>query len=85
MGRLLQNPITWVSIDSSVLQSAAYVTQRRCLYLKFQSGEIYRYLDVPVQQYREFLAAESKGAFFGKHIRDQFRYERLPRSRHAGG
>jgi hypothetical protein len=87
MGRLLQmhNSIDWVPIDSSVLRSAAYVAQRRWLYLEFRSGEIYRYFDFPPQQYRDLLAAESKGTYFGKYIRNCFRYEHLPRSRRAGG
>jgi len=87
MGRLIQmpNPIDWVSLDSSVLQAVAYVAQRRWLYLRFQSGEIYRYFDFPPQQYRDFLDADSKGAYFGKHIRTHFLYEQLPQSRHARG
>jgi hypothetical protein len=87
MGQLLEmpNPIDWVPIDSKVLQLAAYSAQRRWLYLKFRSGEIYRYFDFPPQQYRAFLAAESKGTYFGKYIRNNFQYEHLPRSRHAGG
>jgi KTSC domain-containing protein len=87
MGRLLEmhNQIDWVPVDSTVLQAVAYLAQRRLLYLKFKSGEIYRYFDFPPQQYRDFLAAESKGTYFGKHIRNSFQYEQLPRSRHAGG
>jgi hypothetical protein len=87
MGRLLQmrHPIRWIPIDSTALESAAYVAQRRWLYLRFKSGEIYRYFDFPPDKYRDFMAAESKGSYFGKHIREQFRYEHIPQSRHAGG
>ena len=86
MGQIVEihNAIDWV-VDSSVLQAAAYLARRRWLYLRFQSGEIYRYFDFPAQQYRDFLAAESKGTYFGKYIRNHFKYERLPQSRHAGG
>ena len=87
MGRLLQmrHPIRWIPIDSTALESAAYVAQRRWLYLRFKSGEIYRYFDFPPDKYRDFMAAESKGSYFGKHIREQFRYEHIPQSLHAGG
>ena len=86
MGRLIemQPTINWVPIDSTVLAAAAYIAQRRWLYLKFHSGEIYRYFDFPPKQYRDFLAAESKGKYFGKHIRNHFPYEQLPQFRHAG-
>ena len=46
------------------------------LYLLFRSGEVYRYFDVPRWQYQEFLAADSKGRYFGRNIRGYFRYER---------
>jgi hypothetical protein len=87
MGRLLQmpDPIRWIPIASTALESASYVAQRRWLYLRFKSGEIYRYFDFPPDKYRDFMAAESKGTYFGKYIREQFRYEHIPRSRHAGG
>lgn len=83
MGRLIemQHTIDWVPIDSRVLAAAAYVTQRRWLYLRFHTGEIYRYFDFPPPQYQDFLDADSKGTYFGKHIRNHFPYEHLPPSR----
>jgi hypothetical protein len=61
-----------VSVESSLLKAAAYLARRRWLYLQFRSGEIYRYFDFPAQLYRDFLAVESKGTYFGKHIRNDF-------------
>ena len=60
----------WVSLDSSALKAATYLADQRMLYLKFQSGEIYRYFDVPLELYQEFIAAESKGTYFGQSIRE---------------
>ena len=57
--------------------SAAYLPDTATLYLRFQSGELYCYFDVPPQQYRDFLASDSKGQYFSSHIRDHFRYEHL--------
>jgi hypothetical protein len=56
MGRLIEmrHTIDWIPLDSSVLETAAYVARRRWLYLRFQSGEIYRYFDFPPQLYRDF-------------------------------
>jgi len=51
--------------------------QKRILYLRFRSGEVYRYVGFPENQYRELLDAESRGRHFLSHIRNQFRYERL--------
>lgn len=82
MGRLIE--MQWVPIESRALAAAAYVVQRRWLYLRFHSGEIYRYFDFPPKKFQDFLDADSKGAYFGKHIRNHFLYEHLPQSLYAG-
>lgn len=71
----------WTAVESSALQAAAYAEQQALLYLLFRSGEVYRYFDFPEWQYQEFLAADSKGRYFGRNIRGRFRYERMRRSR----
>ena len=70
-------PVDWVSVDSSVFTSAAYNSERRQLYLRFHSGKVYRYFEFPPDQYDEFLAADSKGRYFGRCIRGQFRDEEV--------
>lgn len=67
----------WVSVDSSVFTSAAYNPDRRQLYLRFHSGKVYRYFEFPPDQYDEFMAADSKGRYFGTRIRGQFRDEEV--------
>jgi hypothetical protein len=69
----------WTPVESSVFQAAGYAERQALLYLLFHSGEVYRYFDVPLGQYQEFLAADSQGRYFGRSIRGQFRYERLRR------
>ena len=67
----------WLSLDSSVFPSAAYVPAKLTLYLRLRSGEIYSYHDFPTQQYRDFLATDSKGQYFSSKIRDRFRHSHL--------
>ena len=67
----------WRPIESRMFTAGAYDARRRILYLRFSSGEVYRYFGFPVNQYREFLNAESRGRYFLSDIRDHFRYERL--------
>jgi hypothetical protein len=45
--------------------------------LEFRNGRIYRYFEVPLQQYEELLASDSKGRYFGRNIRDRFPCEQL--------
>ena len=67
----------WRSFESKSLAASAYDDEKRILYLRFRSGEVYRYFEVPEEQYREFLDAESRGRHFLSHIRNRFRYQRL--------
>jgi KTSC domain len=67
----------WRSLESKLLAAAAYDAEQHTLYLRFRSGEVYRYFGFPAEQYQDFLDAESHGRYFLSHIRNQFRYERL--------
>lgn len=71
--------LDWRPLESKLLAAAAYLAPRRLLYLRFHSGDVYRYFTVPPEQYQEFLDADSQGRYFLAHIRNQFPYERLPR------
>jgi hypothetical protein len=66
----------WQSFESKLLASSAYDAGKHILYLRFRSGEVYRYLEFPEEQYQEFLAAESRGRYFLSHIRNRFPYQR---------
>lgn len=68
-----------LSREFKLLATAAYDAPRRQLYLRFKSGEIYRYFTFPAEQYQEFLNADSRGQFFLSQIRNRFPYERLKR------
>jgi hypothetical protein len=69
--------MTWLPVESKMFTSVAYDEEKQILYLRFQSGDVYRYFEFPAEQYQTFLSAESRGRFFLAHIRDHFRYERM--------
>jgi hypothetical protein len=71
--------LDWQPLESKLLSAAAYIAPRRLLYLRFHSGDVYRYFTFPAEEYQEFLEAESQGRYFLDRIRNQFPYERLPR------
>lgn len=71
--------LDWRPLESKLLAAAAYLAPRRRLYLRFHSGDVYRYFTFPAEQYQQFLDAGSHGRYFLAHIRNQFPYERLPR------
>ena len=65
------------AVASSLLSSIGYSTEAM-LELEFRSGAIYRYFAVPHALFQQLIAAESKGAYFNRHVRNRFRYQRLP-------
>jgi len=64
------------TVESSVLSSVGYSIDAT-LDLEFRTGAIYRYFAVPRPVFEELIAAESKGTYFNRHVRDSFRYQRL--------
>jgi hypothetical protein len=73
------NALKWEAVESSVFTCAAYRPEARQLYLRFHDGDIYRYFDCTLEMYEAFLAAESKGRFFARQIRNRRRYEQVRR------
>ena len=75
--------MTWLPLESKMLVSAAHDADKQILYLRFRTGDAYRYFDFPPAEYQMFLNAESKGRFFLAHIRNRFPFERMAKLRVA--
>ncbi len=75
--------MSWLPLQSKMFTSVAYDAEKRILYLRFQSEDIYRYFEFSNNDYQQFLSAESKGRYFLSNIRNCFRYERLAKLRVA--
>jgi hypothetical protein len=59
-------------VQSSIMRSVRYDHDARALEITFISGQTYRYLNVPLEVYVDFIDAESKGEFFNDNIKDTF-------------
>ena len=59
-------------MPSTVIADFKYDPDRAQLTVTFVSGRTYRYFLVPVDCVARFEAAESKGGFFNKYIRDKY-------------
>jgi hypothetical protein len=66
-----------VPVDSTTLASAGHDAAAAILELRFRSGAVYRYFDVPHAVYQSLLAAPSKGAYFNQNIRGRYRYQQM--------
>ena len=64
-------PINMNPVTSSQVKAIGYDEDTKTLAVSFTrgSGAIYHYPDVDPQTYADFIAAESIGSFFGKHIK----------------
>ena len=69
--------MTWLPLESKMFTSFAHDEEKSVLYLRFRSGDVYRYFEFSDDACQTFLNAESKGRHFLSHIRDRFRYERV--------
>ena len=60
-----------VAVVSSAIAQIAYDSERETLQVEFCDGRVYRYEGVPSLLYQALLQADSKGAYFNRHIRKQ--------------
>jgi len=67
-----------LAVESTTLAFVSYDTDGACLELEFHDGVIYRFFDVPPESFEQLLTSESKGAYFNRHIRKRFHFQRLP-------
>jgi hypothetical protein len=57
-------------VISRIIASIGY--ESGTLEIAFKRGGVYRYSGVPEHVYRDLLSAPSKGAYFGKYIRNRY-------------
>ncbi len=63
-------------MPSSVIRSFDYDPVAHRLDIRFVSGRIYSYLDVPERVVAAMMRAGSTGGFFNRRIRDRYRFVR---------
>ncbi len=64
-------------LKSSTLHSAGYDVDHKTLELKFTSGEIYHYFNVPHSNYTALMNATSHGEYFNRYIKEQFSFKKV--------
>jgi hypothetical protein len=69
--------VDWVPVRSKLLSAVAYSGDWHQLYLKFRSGDIYCYREVPLWRFEELLATDSKAKYCRLHILNRYSHERV--------
>lgn len=63
------------AINSSAIASVGYDDERNALEIRFRTGRVYRYHQVPASVYEQLLVAESAGSYFNDVIRANYEGE----------
>jgi hypothetical protein len=66
---------------SNAVADIRYDQARERLTVTFVTGQIYEYVDVPVEVAASFQSAFSKGTFFNTYIRDRYDFRELTPAR----
>jgi hypothetical protein len=70
-------PLIRQPVQSSNIDSIGYDPEENILQIKFNSGGIYNYHNVPRRVYTTLLAAPSKGKYFHSDIKSKFKYVKV--------
>lgn len=65
-----------LTLSSVALHAIAYNAEQETLEVEFQNGRVYQYYRVPQMVFLDLLAADSKGRFFNRRIRDRYAFMR---------
>lgn len=64
-------------MPSSVIHTMHYDKVSKTLRIRFVSGMVYDYLDVPEKVYREMKESGSKGKFLNERIKEHFSFHKV--------
>ncbi|GAA4449804.1 MAG: KTSC domain-containing protein [Chitinophagaceae bacterium] len=64
-------------MPSTVIASFDYQDAQHVLDIRFHSGRVYRYENVPLAIVEALRRARSKGSYYNRQIRNKFRFMRL--------
>lgn len=66
-----------ISVSSTNISSIGYDSLSRILEIKFNSGGVYQYSNVPESIYNGLMSAGSKGKYHHVHIKNKYPYKRV--------
>lgn len=63
-------------MPSTVIANFEYDPETKTLEIRFVSGAVYDYYEVPAAIYQKFKTAQSKGTYFNQFIKAMYPFER---------
>ena len=69
---------TWIDASQSTsIARFGYEEASNVLWIEYQTGHKYKYLDVPQDVFEQMKSAPSKGQFVNQNIKDKYDYEEV--------
>ena len=65
-----------IEAEHSKIESFGYCPDSKTLAVKFKSGGLYHYANVPADVHEQMKAAESVGSFLHKNVKGKFEFAR---------
>ncbi|HEY4196776.1 MAG TPA: KTSC domain-containing protein [Mucilaginibacter sp.] len=64
-------------MPSAVISAYQYDPDNEILTIRYHSGKVYNYLNVPEKVFREMRSTMVKGIWFNRHIKGKYRFEEV--------
>ena len=61
-----------VSVNSSNLSAVGYDSETSTMHVRFNSGRLYAYYNVPESVHRELMNASSHGSYFNSFVKGRY-------------
>lgn len=78
LSRLIPGDMKRELVDSSAIKSIGYNEDKQLLEVELlESGKIYQYKEVPLEEYFDFMDAKSLGEYYNREIKAKYDYREL--------
>lgn len=64
-------------MPSAVIAAYTYYPEKKILEIRYHSGKVYHYLDVPEKVFKEMRSTMVKGIWFNRNIKGKYHYKEM--------
>ena len=65
-------------VDSRAIKSIGYNEDKQVLEVELlESGRVYQYRNVPLEEYFDFIDAKSLGEYYNREIKEKYEYREM--------
>lgn len=72
----MDDHVEMIPVESSSIKEVGYDESGYQLHVRFVTGFLYAYMNVPKELFQEMINAESIGKYFAEHVKKQYDFVR---------